>query len=148
VHRLRDEDGGGVDVVLDGVGGRTSLRSFRALRRHGRLVIFGLQVAAVGGRRSTRGLLAFYAVTGATLASNLVPAGRRVSTYRIARLKQRHPEWFREDLKKVLGMLAASEISPVISARLSLAEGREAQEMLGRGEAMGKLVLCPSQMPQ
>lgn len=148
VQRLREEDGGGVDMVLDGVGGGTSLRSYRVLRRGGRLVIFGLQVAAVGGRRSTRGLFAFYAVTGATLASNLTPGGRRVFTYRIAKLKQRHPDWFREDLTRVLGMLAAREISPVVSARLPLTEAREAQEALGRGEAMGKLVLCPSQVPQ
>jgi NADPH2:quinone reductase len=33
--------GDGVDVALDGLGGATSIRSFRALRRGGRLVVFG-----------------------------------------------------------------------------------------------------------
>ncbi len=143
VKRLREEGRGGVDVVLDGVGGGTSLRSYRVLRRGGRLVIFGLQVAAINGRRSLRGLLTFYGATSATLASNLLPDKRRVFTYRIATLKERHPEWFRDDLTRLLGMLAAGEIKPVVSARVPLAEARRAHELLGRGEVVGKLVLRP-----
>src|SRR5262249_44980065 len=40
--RVRELTGGeGVDVVLDGLGGGLSLRSFRALRSGGRLVVYG-----------------------------------------------------------------------------------------------------------
>ncbi|HET7759292.1 MAG TPA: alcohol dehydrogenase catalytic domain-containing protein, partial [Gaiellaceae bacterium] len=39
--RVRELPGKGVDVVLDGLGGALSLRSFRALRRGGRLVVYG-----------------------------------------------------------------------------------------------------------
>ena len=39
--RIRHLTGDGVDVVLDGIGGSTSIRSFRALRPGGRLVISG-----------------------------------------------------------------------------------------------------------
>ncbi len=39
--RVRGLPGKGVDVVLDGLGGALSLRSFRALRPGGRLVVYG-----------------------------------------------------------------------------------------------------------
>ena len=54
--RVRELTGGdGVDVVLDGIGGALSLRSFRALRPGGRLVVFGHYATLVHGRKSWRG---------------------------------------------------------------------------------------------
>src|SRR5438034_7405723 len=43
--RVRQLPGNGVDVVLDGIGGAMSVRSFRALRSGGRLVVFGYSSA-------------------------------------------------------------------------------------------------------
>jgi NADPH:quinone reductase len=53
--RVRELTGGGVDVVLDGIGGALSLRSFRALRPGGRLVVFGHYATLTHGRKSWRG---------------------------------------------------------------------------------------------
>src|SRR4029453_1256490 len=47
--RVRELPGKGVDVVLDGLGGAVSLRSFRALRPGGRLVVFGHSATLVHG---------------------------------------------------------------------------------------------------
>jgi NADPH:quinone reductase-like Zn-dependent oxidoreductase len=64
VARVRElTDGEGVDVVLDGIGGAVSLRSFRALRRGdrilgdpgGRLVMIGNYKTMAQGRKSWRG---------------------------------------------------------------------------------------------
>jgi NADPH:quinone reductase len=132
---------GGVDVVLDGIGGAVSLRSYRALRRGGRLVIFGLQSAVVGGRRSLTQLLRFYTTSAALLAARMLPDGRRALTYRVARLKRQHPDWFREDLEKLFGLLAAKQIKPVIAERIPLTEARRAHELLVSGAVRGKLVL-------
>lgn len=41
VRRIHDLAGDGVDVVLDGIGGTVSVRSFRALAPRGRLVLYG-----------------------------------------------------------------------------------------------------------
>jgi NADPH2:quinone reductase len=53
--RVRELPGKGVDVALDGLGGATSLRSFRALRPGGRLVVFGHYDMLAHGRKSWRG---------------------------------------------------------------------------------------------
>src|SRR5437868_12185296 len=50
--RVRELPGKGVDVVLDGLGGALSLRSFRALRAGGRLVIYGHSSTIANAHRS------------------------------------------------------------------------------------------------
>jgi NADPH:quinone reductase len=54
---VRELTGNGMDVVLDGLGGRLSPRSFWALRPGGRLVVFGHYATLAHGRRSWRGWL-------------------------------------------------------------------------------------------
>src|SRR5919106_2756989 len=44
--------GRGVDVILDPIGGRSFVASYRVLAPLGRLIIFGLSAAAPGERRS------------------------------------------------------------------------------------------------
>ena len=63
--------------------------------------------------------------------------------YRIDKLRNRHPEWFREDFLALLELLRGREIHPVVSERLSLTEVRRAHELLESSAATGKLVLVP-----
>src|SRR5215216_8106803 len=63
VARVRGLPGRGVDVVLDGLGGAMSVRSFRALRPGGRLVVFGHYAMLARGRKSWRGWIEWYAAT-------------------------------------------------------------------------------------
>ena len=116
--RVRALTGDGVDVVLDGLGGLTSLRSFRALRPGGRLVVYGHYATLAHGRKSWRAWLEWYATTAAVALCGLLAPRRRVLTYRIQKLRDsrqwfpvagrrparpvgggpRDPKWFREDL--------------------------------------------------
>src|SRR5215207_6538913 len=73
--RVRELTGGkGVDVVLDGIGGKVALRSFRALRKGnqitgdpgGRLVTMGAYNTLVQGRKSWRGWLEWWPAMAAT----------------------------------------------------------------------------------
>lgn len=155
--------GKGVDVVLDGLGGPLSLRSFRALRPGGRLVVFGAYSTLVDGRRSWRRWLEWYASIGALWLWDLLSPRRRVLAYRIQRLRGRHqalpvgvgrrarpvgggpryPEWFRDDLGELIELLRADKIHPVVTERLPLADARRAHELLPHTAAVGKLVLVP-----
>src|SRR4051812_46633508 len=86
--RVRELPGRGVDVVLDGLGGALSLRSFRALRRGGRLVVYGHSSTISQGHRSWRGWIEWYAATAAVALWGLLSPGRRVSAYRIQKLRE------------------------------------------------------------
>jgi NADPH:quinone reductase-like Zn-dependent oxidoreductase len=162
--RVREQtDGDGVDVVLDGFGGPLSVRSFRALRPGGRLVVFGHSGTVVHGRKSWRGWIEWYAATGGVALWGLLPPRRRVLAYRIQKLREGHqvlpvggrrralpvgggprnPEWFREDFLALLELLRADKIHPVVAERLPLAYARRAHELLEQSASVGKVVLVP-----
>src|SRR6266571_1984433 len=141
--RVRGLPGKGVDVVLDGLGGALSVRSFRALRPGGRLVVFGYSSALTQGRRSRRAWIKWNAQTGSIFLRGLLSPRRRVRGYRIDKLRNRRPEWFREDFLALLELLRRGEIHPVVAERLPLTEVRRADELLESSAATGKLVLVP-----
>jgi NADPH:quinone reductase-like Zn-dependent oxidoreductase len=150
--RVRELTGGaGVDVVLDGIGGAVSLRSFRALRvgnqitgdPGGRLVIIGNYNTMVGGRKSWRGWLEWYPATAIVWLWGSLSPRRRVMGYRVQKLRIPHQEWFREDFGALLELLRGNKIHPVVAERLPLSDARRAHELLDRSAAKGKLVLVP-----
>jgi NADPH:quinone reductase-like Zn-dependent oxidoreductase len=158
--RARQLPGNGVDVVLDGLGGRTSVRSFRALRPGGRLVVYGHYATLSQGRRAW---IEWYATTAAVGLWGLLSPRRRVLAYRIQKLREGHqtlpvggarhalpvgggprdPEWFREDFRVLLELLREEKIQPVVAERLPLSDARRAHELLESSAAKGKLVLVP-----
>ena len=161
--RVRALPGKGVDVVLDGLGGPLSLRSFRALRPGGRLVVFGAYSTLVNGRKSRRAWITWYAATAIVALRGLLSPRRRVRPYRIQKLHKghqvlpisgrapalpvgggpRHPDRFREDFLVLLELLRRREIHPVVAERLPLTDARRAHERLEQSASVGKLVLVP-----
>jgi NADPH:quinone reductase len=160
--RVRQLPEKGVDVVLDGLGGKTSLRSFRALRPGGRLVLYGHYAVLSHGHKNRRAWIEWYAATATVALWGLLSPRRRVSAYRIQKLREGHqvlpvgsrrplpvgggprdPRWFREDFRALLELLRRGEIHPVVAARLPLSDARRAHEMLESSAAKGKLVLVP-----
>jgi NADPH:quinone reductase len=162
--RVRElTDGDGVDVVLDGFGGWLSVRSFRALRPGGRLVVFGHSGTVAHGRKSWRGWIKWYASTATVALWGLLSPRRRVLVYRVQKLREgrqvlpvsgrhpalpvgggpRDPDWFREDFQVLLELLREEKIHPVVAERLPLSEARRAHELLESSAGKGKLVLVP-----
>jgi NADPH2:quinone reductase len=150
--RVRELTGGkGVDVVLDGIGGAVSLRSFRALRvgnqitgdPGGRLVMIGNYNTMVQGRKSWRGWLEWWAATAIVWLWGTLSPRRRVMGYRIQKLRIPHQDWFAEDFQVLLELLCEGKIHPFVAERLSLSDARRAHEMLESSAATGKLVLVP-----
>jgi NADPH:quinone reductase-like Zn-dependent oxidoreductase len=137
----RSEDFGerasGVNAVFDPVGGPNWLRSYRALGKGGRLVGYGMSAAVEGGRRN----IALAAASFALLAVLGLLPGKSARWYNITTEKKKHPEWFREDLSRLLAMLRERSISPVVAERLPLGGAGRAHEMLERASVSGKIVL-------
>ncbi|MFF5264722.1 alcohol dehydrogenase catalytic domain-containing protein [Actinomadura viridis] len=126
--RVRIGTSRGLDVVLDGTGGWTSPRSYRLLGPGGRLVLYG----RAAHRPAVPLVLARAAFHGT----------RRVVAYRAARLRERRPDWYREDLGALFGLLAERRIAPVIAERAPLEDASGLHERLRRSEAAGRRVLC------
>ena len=72
-----------------------------------------------------------------------LPGGKRVRIYSINAMRARHPDWFREDLERLFGLLATGAIRPRVAERISFDEVADAHRRLEAGGLEGKLVLCP-----
>jgi len=144
IHRLTSE---GVDAVFDPIGLSHLWHSRKALRPGGKVVGYDLITSIRGegltsGRPGRRQRFRGTAIFGLYIAGGwLLPGRRRVVPYSIQTLKRLKPKWFRQDLITLLDLLQQQKIKPLIAQRFPLAEARHAQELLGKGGVIGKIVL-------
>jgi len=140
----------GADVVFDSIGGAHIWRSRKALRHGGRVVAYGLTGSLRGGRLASgrsggRHRFRSIAVFGLYIAGSLLLPGRkRVIPYSIQTLKRLKPTLFRQDLTALFELLQRQKIKPIVAQRFPLSEARQAQELLGEGGVIGKIVLVPN----
>jgi len=117
---------GGVDVVLDIIGGEYLQRNLECLKLNGRLVQIGL----IGGARASLNLSAILqkrlTITGSTLRARTPEEKGAIA------VALRQHVWPR---------LAAGDVRPLVNRRLPLAEAAEAHRLLEAGLVIGKLVL-------
>jgi len=133
VVRLRGLAAGGVDAVFDPVGGARHLwRSYRILRKGGRLVWFGVAATKREGLR----VIPLTVLMRTLLA--LIPDGK--SAPMLPDLGKDNA-WYRRTLAELLDLLAGGKIKPVVAERIPLAEAARAHERLDRGGHAGKVVL-------
>ena len=147
VKEIHERTNEGVDAVFDGIGGTNIWRSRKALRRGGKVVAFGLTSSLRGGRLASgrsgsRHRFRELAIFWLYIAGGwLLPGRKRVVLYSIQWLKRLRPAMFRNDLATLFALLQQRKIKPLIAKRFPLVEARQAQELLGRGGVVGKIVL-------
>src|SRR5215208_2204628 len=121
----KEASGGGVDVVLDPVGGDRFTDSLRSLGEGGRAVVVGFTGGSIPEVRVNRLLL-----------NNLDVVGAGWGAYVLAK-----PEVNREIGEGVLALAERGFVAPIVGARFPLERAAEALELIdGRG-ALGKVVL-------
>jgi NADPH2:quinone reductase len=137
VKRVRALTGDGVDAAFDPIGGARQIwRSYRALRKGGRLVWFGMAATKKKGLR----VIPFTLAMQALLA--ILPDGRQAPLMPdLGAFTQAHPDWYPETLAKLFDLLAAGRLQPLVAARVPLLEAARAHELIERGGYAGKVVL-------
>lgn len=108
----------GVDVVVDNVGQATWRQSILAARRGGRIITVGNTSGPLVEMDMRQVFWKQLTILGSTMGT---------------------PEEFRE----VMNLVWAGRLRPIIDRVMPLAEGREAQALMERGEQFGKIVLKP-----
>jgi NADPH:quinone reductase len=147
VREIRRLTNDGVDAVFDPIGGPHLWHSRKAVRAGGKVVGYGLITSIRGegltsGRPGRRQRFRGTAIFGLYIVGGwLLPGRKRVVPYSIQTLKRLEPEWFRQDLIKLFDLLQQQKIKPLIAQKFPLAEARQAQELLGKGGVIGKIVL-------
>jgi NADPH:quinone reductase len=121
----KELSGGGVDVVLDPVGGERFTDSLRALREGGRVVVVGFTAGSIPEVRVNRLLLGNTEVVGAGWGAYVMSK----------------PELIREIGAVLAEQVAAGFVRPIVGARFPLERAAEALELIEARGAIGKVVL-------
>ena len=117
--------GGGVDLVLDPVGGDRFTDSLRSLREGGRVVVVGFTGGSIPEVRVNRLLLNNTEVVGAGWGAGVLT----------------HPERTAQIAAAIDRLIASGHVSPVVGARFRLERAADALELLDSRGATGKVVL-------
>ncbi len=122
---VKELSGGGVDVVLDPVGGDRFTDSLRSLRENGRLIVVGFTGGSIPEVKVNRLLLGNTEVVGAGWGAYVM--GR--------------PDVNRAIGAEVSRMVDAGFIRPIVGQRFPLGRAAEALKLLDERRAIGKVVL-------
>lgn len=118
--------GGGVDVILDPVGGRYLKDNLKVLNRDGRLVIIGLMGGATTELALGPLMMKRQHIIGSTLRARSIDAKAAV----MAELQRR-----------VWPEIEAGSITPIIERVMRIEEAESAHELIASNETIGKVVL-------
>jgi NADPH2:quinone reductase len=123
--QAKEISAGGVDVVLDPVGGDRFIDSIRALREGGRVVVVGFTGGSIPEVRVNRLLLGNTEIVGAGWGG-----------YVIAK-----PDVTRAIGGELAKLIDRGIVRPIVGARFSLERAADALTLIDRREAVGKVVL-------
>ena len=116
---------GGVDVVIDPVGGDRMVDSLRCLKEGGRLVVVGFTAGSIPEVKVNRLLLNNVSVVGAGWGAYVLSK----------------PALNGEIQREIDGLIATGHVRPIVGARLPLEGAAEALEIIDGRRAVGKVVL-------
>jgi NADPH2:quinone reductase len=126
-EQAQELSGGGVDIVLDPVGGDRFTDSLRALAEEGRVIVVGFTEGSIPEVKVNRLLLRNTEVIGAGWGAYVMPK----------------PQVTAQVQRALDELIASGHVKPIVGARFPLEGATEALELIdGRG-ALGKVVLEP-----
>ncbi len=135
VEVIKEKEPDGIDAVFDPMGGDYFPRSLSLLRKQGTLVGFGFQNSASG--KGGNVVLDFFKVKW----WNLLPAKPSANFYVITSMREKHPDWFKNDLNVLFKLLSERKIKPAIGKIMKLDQAVEAHKLVENAEVEGKIVL-------
>ncbi len=132
--------GRGVDVILDPIGGRSFVASYRMLAPLGRLIMYGLSAAVPGERRSVLRAFSAWRATPRFDPLSLINRNRGVFGVHIGHLWDE-----RRQLAPLMDMLIselrAGRIAPVLARTFPLERAGDAHRFIQSRQNIGKVVL-------
>jgi NADPH:quinone reductase-like Zn-dependent oxidoreductase len=132
--------GRGVDVILDPIGGRSFLTSYRMLAPLGRLIIFGLSSAAPGERRSFVHAFRAWLANPRFDPMSLINRNRGVFGLQVGHLWTERRQ-LAPLMEMLMSELRAQRIQPIVARTFPLEKAADAHRFIQSRQNIGKVVL-------
>ncbi|MFQ5603927.1 MAG: medium chain dehydrogenase/reductase family protein [bacterium] len=137
----RINQGGGVDLIMDSVGGATFKKGYRLLNPMGRLIIFGLGSMMPSGRRPNWLKLAYQYLTLARFNPfDMMPDNKTIAAFHLAYMFK-FVDALRESLEQLLQWANEKKLKTVVDRTFPFEQAAEAQNYLQSRKSIGKVVL-------
>jgi synaptic vesicle membrane protein VAT-1 len=141
VEVVRKYAPGGVEMVMDPIGGKSFSRSFNCLGPVGRLVVYGFSAGASSdGKRSPLRLARAYLETPRFHPLKLMEKNAAVIGVNLGRVRLRG-NLLRRELEDIFRLYADGKIKPVISKTFVLEQAAEAHRYVQDRKNIGKVIL-------
>lgn len=139
---LRLTQGRGVELAIDPIGGASFRHSYSVLRKTGRLGMFGISAAAVGGLRAKLALLKLVLSMPFFHPVRIIPGNRGVFGVNIHNMYEESGK-FRAWMAEILRGVAEGWVRPHVDRVFPFAQAAAAHAHIeGRGN-IGKVILAP-----
>lgn len=139
VKVLNTQEPGGVDMVIDPIGGKVTSRSLRLLKPGGRLV----STAMIQSMSGEGGLPVPLQMLRLPIWS-LTHPGKKAYFWDVVNSANKDLSRYRSHLSKVFDLINEGKINPEIGKQLPLRDAPKAQQMLLDYKVQGKVVLVTS----
>jgi NADPH:quinone reductase-like Zn-dependent oxidoreductase len=132
--------GRGVDVILDPIGGRSFMTSYRMLAPLGRLIVFGLSAAVRGEQRNWWQAFRAWMATPRFNPLSLINRNRGVFGLHLGHLWEEQRQ-LAPLMTFILSELAAARLKPVVARSFPLERVADAHRFIQNRMNIGKVVL-------
>ena len=132
--------GRGVDVILDPIGGKSFLESYRMLAPLGRLVMFGLSAAAPGETRNWWKVFKAWRATPRFDPLSMINRNRGVFGLHVGHLWEEHAQLL-PLMQMLMGEFRAGRLKPVVARTFPLHQVADAHRFIQSRSNVGKVVL-------
>ena len=132
--------GRGVDVILDPIGGRSFMASYRMLAPLGRLIVFGLSSAVAGEQRNLWRAFRAWMATPKFNPMSLINRNRGVFGLHLGHLWDEQRQ-LAPLMSMILSEIAAQRLKPVVARTFPLERVADAHRFIQKRLNVGKVVL-------
>jgi synaptic vesicle membrane protein VAT-1 len=138
----RITNGGGCDLILDAVGGKSFMKSYRSLAPMGKLMMFGVSSFAPGQKRSIVAALRGFMAMPKFGAIPLMNDNRGVIGVNLGHLWEQRAK-LRGMMEEIRSLAAAGTFDPIVDATFPFERASEAHAYLQGRKNFGKVLLTP-----
>lgn len=132
--------GRGVDVILDPIGGKSFLDSYRMLAPLGRLIMFGLSAAAPGEKRNWWHAFRAWRATPRFSPLSMINRNRGVFGLHVGHLWEENAQLV-PLMQMLMGEFRAGRLKPVVAKTFPLDRAADAHRFIQSRSNVGKVVL-------